>query len=100
VRALTIPKNRKTDLKVGCIGVPTAANSKFATRAVCDYPHGPWGVLTTAGSSQRNDPPKARSQDHAAAVTPRQGGHTGMAVQKPALNVRSGFAQVQVPLDY
>ena len=33
---------------------------KFATRAVCDYPHGPWGVLTTAGPSQRNDPPQGQ----------------------------------------
>ena len=33
---------------------------KFATRAVCDYPHEPWDVLTTAGPSQRNDPPQGQ----------------------------------------
>jgi hypothetical protein len=26
---------------------------KIRTRAVCDYPHGPWGVLATAGPAQR-----------------------------------------------
>ena len=30
---------------------------KFATRGVCEYPHGPWGVLTTAGPADKHDPP-------------------------------------------
>jgi hypothetical protein len=71
---------------------------------------GPGAFLQQQGHPREMTPPKARSQDHAAAVTPRQGDtwrNMGMAVtfflkraQKPALNIRSGFAQVQVPLDY
>jgi hypothetical protein len=29
---------------------------KFATRGVCEYPHGPWAVLTTAGPADKHDP--------------------------------------------
>jgi hypothetical protein len=28
----------------------------FATRGVCEHPHGPWGVLTTAGPADKHDP--------------------------------------------
>ena len=30
---------------------------KFTTRGVCGYPHGPWGVPTTAGPADEHDPP-------------------------------------------
>ena len=30
---------------------------KFTTRGVCGYPHGPWGVPTTAGPADKHDPP-------------------------------------------
>ena len=30
---------------------------KFATRGVCECPHGPWGVPTTAGPADKHDPP-------------------------------------------
>ena len=80
---------------------------KFATRAVCEHPHGPWGVLTTAGPSQRNDPPQEQIPGPRRRRDTPARGHTGMAVtfflkrvQKPALKICSGFAQGQVPLGY